>query len=125
MNDSLNITGSRDTGDGSDVFLKTDPPEDLPTSVSPLLSPAWQREWNASFRNVEGLLEFLGLNPQDAPEALDLNPKFPIRVPRNYARRMRQNDWTDPLLRQVLSLRSESEEHPGFISDAVGDGASR
>ncbi len=85
-------------------------------------APAWQREWQSSFRNTRELLEFLALNESDAPEAIDSNPAFPVRVPRSFAKRMRKGDWNDPLLRQVLPLLSEKEEQPGFVADAVGDG---
>lgn len=82
---------------------------------------AWQREWQSAFRSPSALLDFLGLDSQSPPRALEWNPRFPIRVPRGYADRMRKGDWNDPLLRQVLPLLSESEEQPGFSSDAVGD----
>ena len=92
------------------------------TIAKPSPAPAWQREWNSSFRDVAGLLEFTGLNAVEAPEIVDLNATFPIRVPRSYAARMKKGDWNDPLLRQVLPLRAETEERSGFIADAVGDG---
>jgi EF-P beta-lysylation protein EpmB len=37
---------------------------------------------------------------------------------------MRHGDPNDPLLRQVLPSRSELEDRPGFVDDAVGDLAS-
>ncbi len=101
----------------------------LPTQSTPAQSPpappAWQREWGSSFRDTRDLLAFLELDPHGAPEALDLNPDFPLRVPRAYAARMRKGDWNDPLLRQVLALGSERAEAPGFTADAVGDHAAQ
>jgi EF-P beta-lysylation protein EpmB len=88
------------------------------TTVS---APAWQREWQASFRDSSSLLAFLELNPSDLPPLPALEPAFPLRVPLAYARRMRKGDPADPLLRQVLALDSENGERPGFTSDAVGD----
>src|SRR5262245_17505681 len=88
-------------------------------------TPAWQREWGNSFRKVPELLDFLHLRASDAPEPLEENPRFPFRVPRAYAARMRPGDWSDPLLRQVLPFRSENDEKPGFTADAVGDGAAQ
>lgn len=84
-------------------------------------APVWRREWQASFREPLELLEFLGLEINEAPEPLELNPSFPFRVPRDYAARMHKCDWSDPLLRQVLPLHSENENPAGFVSDAVGD----
>ena len=100
--------------------MHTDPTLVLPQTSAH--SPLWQREWQNSFRNLEGLLEFLVLDPQQAPHPLHPNPSFPIRVPRSFALRMHKGDWNDPLLRQVLPLHSETEERAGFTSDAVGDG---
>ncbi len=88
-------------------------------------APAWQREWQASFRNPAELLEFLELDAREAPHPLDLNPRFPFRVPKSYAARMGKGDWNDPLLRQILPLELESEEQVGFVGDAVGDGAAQ
>jgi L-lysine 2,3-aminomutase len=89
-----------------------------PTKAAP---PAWQRAWAESFRDTGELLSFLGLHPSAAPEGPDACPAFPVRVPRAFAARMRKGDWNDPLLRQVLALRSELAEIPGFTADAVGD----
>jgi len=84
-------------------------------------APVWQREWPTSFRKPLELLEFLGLDINEAPEPLELNPSFPFLVPRDYAARMHKSDWSDPLLRQVLPLHSENASPAGFVSDAVGD----
>jgi EF-P beta-lysylation protein EpmB len=87
--------------------------------------PLWQREWQASFRNPQDLLEFLELDARETPHTLNLHPRFPFRVPRSYAARMRKGDWEDPLLQQVLPLETEEDERPGFVRDAVGDGAAQ
>lgn len=97
----------------------------MPSASDAKATPMWQREWQASFRNPGELLEFLELDAREAPQPLDLNPRFPFRVPRNYAARMRKGDWHDPLLRQVLPLRAEGNERLGFTEDAVGDGAAQ
>ncbi len=47
--------------------------------------------------------------------------RFPFRVTRSYAERMRKGDMADPLLRQVLPVTDELREQPGFLSDPVGD----
>ncbi len=72
---------------------------------------------------MDALLAFLELDPAQAPALLALPPRFPLRVPRAFAERMRKGDWQDPLLRQVLPLRAEAGEVPGFVPDPVGDGA--
>jgi EF-P beta-lysylation protein EpmB len=75
----------------------------------------------AAFRSLGPLLEFLGLDPLSAPEALDADPAFPVLVPRPFAARMAKGDWSDPLLAQVLPRAREAAEIPGFAADAVGD----
>lgn len=50
---------------------------------------------------------------------------FPVMVPRSYLARMQPGDWSDPLLRQVLTVEDENRSVPGFEVDAVGDQASR
>ena len=75
----------------------------------------------AAYRTLGALLDFLGLDPACAPEALAADPAFPILVPRPFAERMAKGDWTDPLLAQVLPLDREAAEVPGFAADAVGD----
>lgn len=93
--------------------------------VSSPATPAWQRAWGESFRNPRDLLSWLKLDPTAAPTPLDLDPAFPLRVPRAYAALMRPGDWHDPLLRQVLALADERLEAPGFTADAVGDAAAQ
>jgi EF-P beta-lysylation protein EpmB len=97
-------------------------PKNPPAESAPApASPAWQRQWQESFRDSASLLAFLELNPAQLPEKILSEPAFPLRVPRAYAERMRPGDAADPLLRQVLALDSELIEQPGFVSDAVGD----
>ena len=108
------------------------PPTSAPQAASgPTQAPDWQREWTTSFRTASELLEFLGLDPAEAPAALgdaDAGGEgsvFPLRVPRAFAARMRPGDWDDPLLRQTLNLAAEDFPHPGFTADAVGDRAAQ
>lgn len=104
-------------------------PASAPASTpAPAPSPeaSWQVEWGRSFRTAHALLDHLQLNPADTTaELVDHDPAFPLRVPRAYADLMRKGDWNDPLLRQVLALRTERTEAPGFKADAVGDTAAQ
>src|SRR5690606_39858419 len=85
-------------------------------AVDGAAGPSWQGAWGRSLRTTRDLLSYLELDPAGAP--VDPDPTFPIRVPHAYADLMRKGDWNDPLLRQVLALRTErgwgrwrSEEH--------------
>ncbi len=84
---------------------------------------AWRDELRQAFRRPEALLDFLGL---PTPSRADGDtPAFPMLVPQAYARRMQPGDANDPLLRQVLPDPSENDSVAGFVSDPVGDSASR
>ena len=46
---------------------------------------------------------------------------FPLRVPEPYISKIRLGDVTDPLLRQVLPIGEELMEHPGYVTDPLGE----
>jgi len=85
----------------------------------PQLLPSWQEEMAHLLTNLDELLEFVGLSQADVKHWTDASPTFPLRVPRPFARRIRQGDPNDPLLRQVLPLSAEREDVTGFISDPL------
>jgi EF-P beta-lysylation protein EpmB len=70
-------------------------------------------------------LEFLGLEAGKAPYGLLDTPLFPFKVPLSYAKRMRKNEWFDPLLLQVMPRALEETQKEGFVGDPVGDQAAR
>lgn len=81
----------------------------------------WQAELADSFLNPRELLAYLQLDPAGFPGLDAAAGRFPFRVTRSYAARMRPRDPDDPLLRQALPLGDELEERPGFVADPVGD----
>ncbi len=87
------------------------------------LAVPWKRELSDAFTQPEKLLTNLGLDPALAAQAAAR--QFPFLVPRGFARLMTPGDPADPLLRQVLPIAAELEQHPGYILDPVGDGQSR
>lgn len=94
-------------------------PAKWPTSRR-LLAGGWQQRLREAIRSVPELLALLGLTA-DSVGADEGDLAFPILVPRSFAARMRPGDPDDALLRQVLPLRSEREETPGYVADPVGD----
>ena len=78
----------------------------------------WQSELKHAFRQPKALLEFLDMPDLDQSD-IDLEPDFALLVPRGYAQRIEKGNIKDPLLRQVLSLKSESEQTPGFEVDPL------
>jgi len=87
----------------------------IPLSQRAGQSDAWSRDLAEAVSDVRDLLERLGLRETD----VDLEPLFPVRVPLPFLARMRIGDPHDPLLRQVLPLRLEREEVPGYVDDPL------
>lgn len=79
----------------------------------------WQTLLRTAIRDSGELFAFLELSRSQV-DALDpAANEFPLLVPRGFAARMRKRDPDDPLLRQVLPLRSEREQIPGFDCDPL------
>ena len=91
-----------------------------PTSVA---QTHWRDQLKSAFTTPQALLDHLGLN--DARALAQANAPFPMRVPRAFAERMCRHDWDDPLLKQVLPTRLETQSVPGFGADPVGDQATK
>ena len=81
----------------------------------------WQRELADAITDPAELLAIAGLGAEWLDPARAAAARFPLRVPRAFAARIRRGDPTDPLLRQVLPLGVELEDTPGYVSDPVGD----
>lgn len=94
-----------------------------PTIVRPpdqLSKSDWRQELRTAIRTFEQLASELQL-PLESLMQHGSNEKFPLLIPRPYARRIKKGDPTDPLLLQVLPKPEESDTQPGFVNDAVGD----
>lgn len=80
----------------------------------------WQQELAEAFSNVEALCRHLDLNPESLP-LLPSFKTFPLRVPRGFVDLMQSGNPDDPLLRQILPLKNELQDYPGYSLDPVGD----
>lgn len=81
----------------------------------------WQQALAQAITDPRELLDYLGLARQRLALSCQSPARFPMRVPRGYAARMRKGDPHDPLLRQVMPLIGEDRRVPGFHDDPVGD----
>lgn len=90
-------------------------------ACQPPARSGWQQEMAEAIRSPRELIAALGLDPRLASGAEGASQNFPLRVPWSYVRRMRRGDPRDPLLRQVLPLEAEREEHAGFSADPLGE----
>ena len=91
--------------------------------TSPALAD-WRQLWRDSVTNSHELLSLLELGHLASRLPAE-DAGFALRVPRGFVARMRPGDAADPLLLQVLPQLAEQEHVPGFVTDAVGDLASR
>jgi EF-P beta-lysylation protein EpmB len=87
----------------------------IPLSPRAGQSEDWSRDLAEAVSDVRDLLARLDLREGD----VDLDPRFPVRVPLPFLARMRVGDPNDPLLRQVLPLRAENVDAPGYLADPL------
>lgn len=82
---------------------------------------SWRVIQKKSFTDWKKLVEYLELDP----DTVLPNPKFPLNLPFRLAQKIHKGDRNDPILRQFLPTEKELTITPGFVSDPVGDRASR
>lgn len=87
---------------------------------SPSETNSWQHEIANSFKNIDELLDYLNILPEEREQFKNLS-QFPLKVTRFYAQLIKKNNVNDPLLLQVIPQSIENNTHPDFHSDAVGD----
>jgi L-lysine 2,3-aminomutase len=81
----------------------------------------WQQQLTGAFTTIEHLCEYLQLSPDNLPISQTAGKQFALRVPLSFAASMEKGNPGDPLLRQVLPIRDELIDYPGFNNDPVGD----
>jgi L-lysine 2,3-aminomutase len=81
---------------------------------------SWQEELRGSLQDSEQLLEKLGLQTNKL-QTIKASEAFPLKAPESYLKRIRKYDPTDPLLRQILPLQEENNQHDDYVADPVGD----
>ncbi len=83
-------------------------------------SGTWQQHMKWAVRDLDSLLERLNL-PPDLNLGADAVRQFPVFVPLPLLGRMIPGDVNDPLLRQVLPVRSEDQSPSRFSLDPLGE----
>ncbi|MFU8789698.1 MAG: EF-P beta-lysylation protein EpmB [Methylobacter sp.] len=81
----------------------------------------WQQQLADAFSDIGDLCRYLQLSPNDLPVSHAATLNFPLRVPLSFAACMEKGNPHDPLLRQVLPVKDELINYPGFSHDPVGD----
>jgi EF-P beta-lysylation protein EpmB len=95
----------------------------IPATAARTQPADWRVQWRACLTDPHVLLARLGLGHLAGQLLPSGDTGFAMRVPESYVARMRPGDPDDPLLRQVLPGAAELLDAPGFVADAVGDGA--
>lgn len=90
-------------------------------SVASVDSLTWQEQLATSIRDPKLLLELLELDSSLLDGALKAHQDFPLRVPNAYLQRINKGDINDPLLLQVLPLKNELIDAPGYTADPLGE----
>lgn len=73
---------------------------------------AWRSIQRENFTDLRSLLDFLDLDLHSSP-SLDLDPEFPLNVPKRLVDKMEKGNWNDPLLKQFLPIISPGSKE-GF-----------
>lgn len=92
---------------------------DLNQQATLLTRPDWRLELQQAFRSPNELLEYVGLDASQFFEDSRARELFPLLVPRPFARLIKPGDANDPLLRQVLPLKQEFDDTPGYTADPL------
>lgn len=82
----------------------------------------WRQIQAQNIRRFSSLTEHLGLET-DQLAGIEIDPKFPINIPRRLVEKMEKGNPHDPLFLQFIPQRLESVE--GGTKDPVGDLAAR
>jgi len=81
----------------------------------------WQAELRKAKTSPAALLEHSGLHENSLPLAIQAASSFPLRVTEEFKSRIVNGDVHDPLLRQILPLAEEDQDHPDFSVDPLAE----
>lgn len=73
-----------------------------------------------SFTNINKLIKYLKLDKQNQKKIL-LKPDFSLLLPYNLAKKIKKNDFTDPIFRQFVPLKDEKIKKPDYIEDPLSE----
>ncbi len=79
----------------------------------------WQKELANAVTDPKKLLEQLDIPVEKYQHHFAARTLFPMRVPQPFIAKMKQGDFNDPLLQQVLPLESEFIAEPGYTKDPL------
>jgi EF-P beta-lysylation protein EpmB len=83
--------------------------------------PSWQKELVNAVKNPVQLLQLLEIAPETAQLSEIARKSFAMIVPMPFINKMKKGDITDPLLQQVLPIKSEEQINEGYSLDPLGE----
>ncbi|NRP11179.1 MULTISPECIES: EF-P beta-lysylation protein EpmB [unclassified Marinobacterium] len=86
---------------------------------------SWQDSLKSAITDPKALLERLSLPNELLEQAQAASQLFPLRVPLEFLSRMELGNPNDPLLKQVLPIRDEFIQAPGFTEDPLNESDAR
>jgi len=81
----------------------------------------WKAELSNCVSSIDELLNQLGLNTDDLNATEQAATEFPIKVPQPFVQLMEYGNPEDPLLKQVLPIKSELSLDTNFSKDPVDE----
>jgi len=91
------------------------------TQINKNLHTCWQKELANVVTDPKQLLTMLKIDANAYQQHFDARRLFPVRAPLPFIRRMRQGDFNDPLLKQVMPLTDEFIHVDGFSQDPLAE----
>ncbi len=82
---------------------------------------SWLQQLATGISDPLELLQILNIDPTPWQKGFAARKLFAQRVPRSFVDRMEKGNPDDPLLRQVLPVRSEFEVHTGYSTDPLDE----
>ncbi|MGX9418020.1 EF-P beta-lysylation protein EpmB [Vibrio sp. WJH972] len=79
----------------------------------------WLKQLTNAISDPQKLLNYLNIDSTSFEKGNAARSLFAQRVPMSFVDRMEKGNPNDPLLRQVLPLEEEFEQHPGYTHDPL------
>ena len=80
---------------------------------------SWQKDLQQVITDPQKLLSLLEIDTNEYLQHFKAKQLFPVRVPLPFIKRMKKKDINDPLLKQVMPLKSEFVVTEGFTTDPL------
>lgn len=91
----------------------------IPVSSHDCQLNSWKNTLKSAYKDVNQLLQAVGVKESALAYKVDSHAKFPVRVPQPYVDKMEYGNPKDPLLLQVLASSQENLDVVGYNKDPL------